>query len=245
MDRFDARREGALSHGGTFNGNPVGGGRRPRDAARADARPLRAARRSRRSPRERGSRTGFAAAGLDARVDGDRLALPGFAGPTPRGRPTGTRRRRRCSSGSSSTASTSRRGAWARSRHRRPRRTSTTSPMQSSIAWPRCSPPRCRSADLDHRDACGARALCHRSSGESWSAPGRHRLPHACADESVGQAMRLPIRSRVSRWQPLRPSSSLISRIWQGVPGRPATISRSRKWCCRRRTPTRTSSARR
>jgi glutamate-1-semialdehyde 2,1-aminomutase len=24
MDRFDARREGALTHGGTFNGNPVG-----------------------------------------------------------------------------------------------------------------------------------------------------------------------------------------------------------------------------
>jgi glutamate-1-semialdehyde 2,1-aminomutase len=84
MDRFDARRPGALSHGGTFNGNPVGAaaglatlryltpdrydhlaslGQRLRDRL-ADA---------------------FAARGLDARVDGIASLFQVFAGPSLQG----------------------------------------------------------------------------------------------------------------------------------------------------------------
>jgi glutamate-1-semialdehyde 2,1-aminomutase len=81
MERFDARRPGALSHGGTFNGNPVAAA-----AGLATLRELTPDRYDRLA--ELGGRLrmrlaeGIAASGLDARVDGVASLFQVFAGPT-------------------------------------------------------------------------------------------------------------------------------------------------------------------
>jgi glutamate-1-semialdehyde 2,1-aminomutase len=81
MDRFDARRPGALSHGGTFNGNPVAAA-----AGLATLRELTPDRYERLA--ELGGRLraqladGIAAGGVDARVDGIASLFQVFAGPT-------------------------------------------------------------------------------------------------------------------------------------------------------------------
>jgi glutamate-1-semialdehyde 2,1-aminomutase len=84
MDRFDARRPGALSHGGTFNGNPVGAA-----AGLATLRfltPDRYERLASLGERLRGRvREGIAANDLDARVDGIASLFQVFAGPSLRG----------------------------------------------------------------------------------------------------------------------------------------------------------------
>ncbi len=84
MDRFDARRPGALSHGGTFNGNPVGAA-----AGLATLRFLTADRYvelAALGERLRGRvREGIAARDLDARVDGIASLFQVFAGPSLRG----------------------------------------------------------------------------------------------------------------------------------------------------------------
>ena len=84
MDQFDARRPGALSHGGTFNGNPVAAA-----AGLATLRFLTPERYERLASlgeraRER-IRTGIAASGIDARVDGVASLFQVFAGPSLRG----------------------------------------------------------------------------------------------------------------------------------------------------------------
>jgi glutamate-1-semialdehyde 2,1-aminomutase len=81
MDRFDSRRPGALSHGGTFNGNPVGAA-----AGLATLRFLTADRYDRLAGlgerlRVR-LRTGIASARLDARVDGIASLFQVFPGPS-------------------------------------------------------------------------------------------------------------------------------------------------------------------
>jgi glutamate-1-semialdehyde 2,1-aminomutase len=81
MDRFDARRPGALSHGGTFNGNPVGAA-----AGLATLRFLTPDRYERLASlgerlRER-IRTGIASQDLDARVAGIASLFQVFAGPS-------------------------------------------------------------------------------------------------------------------------------------------------------------------
>jgi len=81
MDRFDARRPGAMSHGGTFNGNPVAAA-----AGLATLRELTPDRYDRLA--ELGERlrtrlaTAIAGAGIDARVDGIASLFQVFAGPT-------------------------------------------------------------------------------------------------------------------------------------------------------------------
>ena len=81
MDRFDARRPGALSHGGTFNGNPVGAA-----AGLATLRyltPDRYERLASLGDRLRGRLAdAFAAADIDARVDGIASLFQVFAGPS-------------------------------------------------------------------------------------------------------------------------------------------------------------------
>jgi glutamate-1-semialdehyde 2,1-aminomutase len=81
MDRFDARRPGTMSHGGTFNGNPVGAA-----AGLATLRyltPDRYERLATLGDRLR-DRLGaaFADAGLDARVNGVASLFQVFAGPS-------------------------------------------------------------------------------------------------------------------------------------------------------------------
>jgi glutamate-1-semialdehyde 2,1-aminomutase len=84
MDRFDARRPGALSHGGTFNGNPVAAA-----AGLATLRELTPDRYTRLA--ELGGRlrdrlsARVLAAGIDARVDGVASLFQVFAGPTLQG----------------------------------------------------------------------------------------------------------------------------------------------------------------
>jgi glutamate-1-semialdehyde 2,1-aminomutase len=84
MDRFDARRPGALSHGGTFNGNPVGAA-----AGLATLRfltPDRYERLASLGERLRVRvREGIAAHDLDARVDGIASLFQVFAGSSLRG----------------------------------------------------------------------------------------------------------------------------------------------------------------
>jgi glutamate-1-semialdehyde 2,1-aminomutase len=84
MDRFDARRPGALSHGGTFNGNPVAAA-----AGLATLRELTPGRYDRLAELGDRLRTGLAGgietAGIDARVDGIASLFQVFAGPTLRG----------------------------------------------------------------------------------------------------------------------------------------------------------------
>ena len=84
MDRFDARRPGALSHGGTFNGNPVGAA-----AGLATLRYLTPDRYERLASLGQRLRDrladGFAAGGLDARVEGVASLFQVFAGPTLQG----------------------------------------------------------------------------------------------------------------------------------------------------------------
>jgi glutamate-1-semialdehyde 2,1-aminomutase len=84
MDRFDARRPGALSHGGTFNGNPVGAA-----AGLATLRYLTPDRYDRLAglgERLRDRLTdAIAARDLDARVDGVASLFQVFAGPTLQG----------------------------------------------------------------------------------------------------------------------------------------------------------------
>jgi len=81
MDRFDARRPGAMSHGGTFNGNPVAAA-----AGLATLRELTPDQYDRLA--ELGTRlrsrlaNAFAAGGLDARVDGIASLFQVFAGPS-------------------------------------------------------------------------------------------------------------------------------------------------------------------
>jgi glutamate-1-semialdehyde 2,1-aminomutase len=81
MDRFDARRPGALSHGGTFNGNPVGAA-----AGLATLRELTPDRYDRLA--DLGGRLrrrlaeALGAGGIDARVDGIASLFQVFAGPT-------------------------------------------------------------------------------------------------------------------------------------------------------------------
>lgn len=81
MDRFDARRPGALVHGGTFNGNPVGAA-----AGLATLRyltPDRYDRLASLGDRVRGRLAdAFAAGAIDARVDGVASLFQVFAGPT-------------------------------------------------------------------------------------------------------------------------------------------------------------------
>jgi glutamate-1-semialdehyde 2,1-aminomutase len=81
MDRFDARRSGALSHGGTFNGNPVAAA-----AGLATLRyltPDRYERLASLGERLRARLTnGFVGAGLDARVDGIASLFQVVAGPS-------------------------------------------------------------------------------------------------------------------------------------------------------------------
>jgi glutamate-1-semialdehyde 2,1-aminomutase len=81
MDRFDARRPGALSHGGTFNGNPVAAA-----AGLATLRyltPDRYERLASLGERLRDRLTdGFAAARIDARVDGVASLFQVMAGPS-------------------------------------------------------------------------------------------------------------------------------------------------------------------
>jgi glutamate-1-semialdehyde 2,1-aminomutase len=81
MDQFDTRRRGAMSHGGTLNGNPVAAA-----AGLATLRFLTPERYERlaslgEQARER-IRTGIAAGGLDARVDGIASLFQVFAGPS-------------------------------------------------------------------------------------------------------------------------------------------------------------------
>ena len=84
MDRFDARRPGALSHGGTFNGNPVGAA-----AGLATLHfltPDRYERLASLGERLRGRvREGISARDLDARIDGIASLFQVFAGPSLRG----------------------------------------------------------------------------------------------------------------------------------------------------------------
>jgi glutamate-1-semialdehyde 2,1-aminomutase len=81
MDRFDARRPDAMSHGGTFNGNPVAAA-----AGLATLRELTSDRYDRLA--ELGGRLrarlaeGIATAGIDARVDGVASLFQVFAGPS-------------------------------------------------------------------------------------------------------------------------------------------------------------------
>jgi glutamate-1-semialdehyde 2,1-aminomutase len=87
MDQFDARRPGALSHGGTFNGNPVAAA-----AGLATLRYLTTERYERLGSlgervRERIA-TGIAAGGVDARVDGVASLFQVFAGPSLHGEDT-------------------------------------------------------------------------------------------------------------------------------------------------------------
>ncbi|HEX5013588.1 MAG TPA: aspartate aminotransferase family protein [Candidatus Limnocylindrales bacterium] len=81
MDRFDARRPGAMSHGGTFNGNPVAAA-----AGLATLRELTPDRYDRLAQLGGRLRTrlaqGIAAAGIDARVDGIASLFQVFGGPT-------------------------------------------------------------------------------------------------------------------------------------------------------------------
>ena len=81
MDRFDARRPGAMSHGGTFNGNPVGAA-----AGLATLRYLTPDRYERLAALGDRLRTRVAAAiasdGVDARVDGVASLFQVFAGPS-------------------------------------------------------------------------------------------------------------------------------------------------------------------
>jgi glutamate-1-semialdehyde 2,1-aminomutase len=81
MDRFDARRSGALSHGGTFNGNPVAAA-----AGLATLRYLTPDRYERLASLGERLRArlgdGFADAGLDARVDGVASLFQVVAGPS-------------------------------------------------------------------------------------------------------------------------------------------------------------------
>jgi glutamate-1-semialdehyde 2,1-aminomutase len=81
MDRFDARRPGALSHGGTFNGNPVGAA-----AGLATLRYLTPDRYERLASLGQRLRDrladGFASGALDARIDGIASLFQVFAGPT-------------------------------------------------------------------------------------------------------------------------------------------------------------------
>ena len=80
MDQFDARRSGALVHGGTFNGNPVSAA-----AGLATLRhltPERYARaRTARRPAARGDRGRHRARGARRAGRRHRLALPGLPGP--------------------------------------------------------------------------------------------------------------------------------------------------------------------
>jgi glutamate-1-semialdehyde 2,1-aminomutase len=84
MDRFDARRPGALSHGGTFNGNPVAAA-----AGLATLRYLTPDRYERLASLGERLRTrvndAAAAAGLDAHVDGIASLFQVVAGPSLRG----------------------------------------------------------------------------------------------------------------------------------------------------------------
>jgi glutamate-1-semialdehyde 2,1-aminomutase len=84
MDRFDARRPGALSHGGTFNGNPVGAA-----AGLATLRYLTPDRYGRLASLGQRLRDqlaeGFVAGGVDARVDGIASLFQVFVGPTLQG----------------------------------------------------------------------------------------------------------------------------------------------------------------
>jgi glutamate-1-semialdehyde 2,1-aminomutase len=81
MDLFDARRPGALSHGGTFNGNPVAAA-----AGLATLRELTPDRYERLADLGERLRAlladGIAARGIDARVDGIASLFQVFAGPT-------------------------------------------------------------------------------------------------------------------------------------------------------------------
>ena len=81
MDRFDARRPGAMSHGGTFNGNPVAAA-----AGLATLRELTPDRYDRLAELGERLRTrlasSIAGAGIDARVDGIASLFQVFAGPT-------------------------------------------------------------------------------------------------------------------------------------------------------------------
>ena len=81
MDRFDARRQGALNHGGTFNGNPVAAA-----AGLATLRELTPDRYDRLAELGGRLRTrlaeGLAAGDLDARVEGIASLFQVFAGPT-------------------------------------------------------------------------------------------------------------------------------------------------------------------
>ena len=125
MDQFDARRPGALGHGGTFNGNPVAAA-----AGLATLRDLTPDRYARLDELGDRLRTRLADAlarrsGVDARVDGIASLFQVFPGPT-LDASDGLTAARRCSSGCWSTASTSRRAAWARSRRRPTRPMSTT-----------------------------------------------------------------------------------------------------------------------
>ena len=109
-----------------------------RDAAAPDPGAVRGAGSARGSAPD-GDRGGIGRAGLDARVGGVASIFQVFPGPGSV-RPTASPRRRRCSSACCSTASISRRAGWARSRCRRPTRTSTTLPARCSRGWPRCRP---------------------------------------------------------------------------------------------------------
>jgi glutamate-1-semialdehyde 2,1-aminomutase len=84
MDQFDARRPGAMSHGGTFNGNPVAAA-----AGLATLRFLTPERYERLASLGERARerigTGIAAGGIDARVDGVASLFQVFAGPSLRG----------------------------------------------------------------------------------------------------------------------------------------------------------------
>jgi glutamate-1-semialdehyde 2,1-aminomutase len=84
MDLFDARRPGAMSHGGTFNGNPVAAA-----AGLATLRFLTPERYERlASVGERARQriaAGIVARGIDARVDGVASLFQVFAGPSLRG----------------------------------------------------------------------------------------------------------------------------------------------------------------
>ena len=81
MDRFDARRPGAMSHGGTFNGNPVAAA-----AGLATLRELTPDRYDRLAELGGRLRTtladGITAAEIDARVDGIASLFQVFAGPS-------------------------------------------------------------------------------------------------------------------------------------------------------------------
>ena len=84
MDQFDARRPGAMSHGGTFNGNPVAAA-----AGLATLRFLTPERYARLASLGERARerigTGIAARGLDARIDGVASLFQVFAGSSLRG----------------------------------------------------------------------------------------------------------------------------------------------------------------